>query len=79
MLFSSINGEDWEVSKTPNVMKPEITWEDGTKSKLNFLERPQIWLDKDEHPAMLFCAAQLKESKDSINLPFNVHIPLKKQ
>lgn len=77
-LFSSINGENWEVSKTPNVMKPEITWEDGTISKLNFLERPQIWLDEEGYPAMLFCAAQMKESKDSINLTFNVHIPIKK-
>jgi len=76
-LFSSANGQDWEISKTPNVMKPEIIWEDGTKSELQYLERPQIWLDDNGRPAMLFCAAQLKKSKEGLNLPFNVHIPLK--
>ncbi|MGQ7871100.1 glycoside hydrolase family protein [Sunxiuqinia sp. sy24] len=76
-LFSSADGQVWDVAKTPNVMKPVLIWEDGSRSKLRFLERPQIWLDKNGNPAMLFCAAMLKESKDSINLPFNVHIPIK--
>lgn len=76
-LFTSTNGEKWEVSKNPNVMKPEIVWEDGTVSELQYLERPQIWLNDKGQPAMLFCAAQLKKGKDSLNLPFNVHIPIK--
>lgn len=75
-LFTSEDGEHWKIAKNPSVMKPEITWEDGSVSELRYLERPQVWLDENGKPAMLFCAAQLKHNKDSINLPFNIHIPI---
>lgn len=65
--------EKWQLAKNPNIMKPEVKWEDGS---LN-LERPQVWLNENGRPAMQFCAAQLKHGKDSINLPFNVHIPIR--
>jgi len=58
-------------------MKSEIKWEDGSISELKYLERPQLWFDEHGKPSMLFCAAQLKANKDSINLPFNVHIPIR--
>lgn len=76
-LFTSQDGEKWQIAKNPNVMKPEIKWEDGSISELIYLERPQLWINENGRPAMLFCAAKLKDSKDNINLPFNVHIPLK--
>ncbi len=76
-LFTSKDGERWETAKNPNVMKPEVAWEDGSVSALTYLERPQVWLNEHGKPAMLFCAAQLKNSNDSINLPFNIHIPIK--
>jgi len=75
-LFISKDGENWQPATNPNIMKPEIKWEDGSISELRYLERPQVWFDENGRPAMLFCAAQLKVSKDSINLPFNVHIPI---
>ncbi|MDO5977920.1 glycoside hydrolase family protein [Flavivirga spongiicola] len=76
-LFISKDGKDWRSAENPNVMIPEITWEDGSVSDLKYLERPQIWFNKNGKPAILFCAVQLKNSTDSINLPFNVHIPIK--
>ncbi|WP_420602919.1 glycoside hydrolase family protein [Flagellimonas sp.] len=75
-LFTSNNGKDWNAAENPNVMTPKIKWEDGTTSELRYLERPQLWLDKQGKPAMLFCAAQLKDGEGN-NLPFNVHIPIK--
>lgn len=76
-LFTSSDGQQWDVAANASVMKPEITWENGKTDKLKFLERPQIWFDEKGRPAVLFCAALRKESTDSVNLPFNVHIPLK--
>ncbi|WP_242202123.1 glycoside hydrolase family protein [Aestuariivivens insulae] len=76
-LFISEDGENWQAAETPNVMEPKITWEDGTVSELKYLERPQVWFNKEGKPAMLFCAAQFKKTESDVNLSFNVHIPIK--
>ena len=78
VLFTSNDGEKWDTAKNASIMRPEIVWEDGSKEELRHLERPQVWLNDKGEPAMLFCAAMLKENSDTVNLTFNVHIPLKK-
>ena len=78
-LFESENATDWKASEYPLVSKPEIKWDDGKITPLRFLERPQVWLDDEGNPKMLFCAAMSGSETDTANLSFNVHIPLKKQ
>lgn len=73
-MFESPDGFDWNPSKRPFVTTPEVTLADGTRLKLNALERPQLWLNKGE-PAVLFCAGAYDATRDR---SFNVAIPLKR-
>lgn len=73
-MFESPDGFDWNPSKHPLVTTPEITLADGSRLKLNALERPQLWLNKGE-PAVLFCAGAYDAARDR---SFNVAIPLKR-
>lgn len=75
-LFQSADGINWKASEHPVVSKVQIAWDDSTITKLNHLERPQLWFDKDGRPAMLFCAAQ-ELGSDSVLRSYNVHIKLK--
>jgi len=62
------------------VSKTEVVWENGKKSQLKHLERPQIWFSENGDPAILFCASKLASPEvkngDSV-LTMNIHIPLK--
>jgi hypothetical protein len=70
VLFESCNGFQWELAKNALVTTPQVNWKEGGLVRLEYLERPQLWL-KDGVPAVLFCAAKKG------NRTFNVHIPLK--
>lgn len=76
VLFESQYGLDWNPSKNILVSKVEIKWENKKVTPLKHLERAQLWFDTNNQPAMLFCAAQVKNEDGEIN-SFNVHIPLK--
>lgn len=77
-LFKSDDGMNWEPSENILVSKTQIEWEDGSSWKLQNLERPQIWFDDDGKPAVLFCAARVKDPKTTGMMnTFNVHITLK--
>ena len=73
-LFESHDGYDWKLAKHRFVSTPEIPLTDGTRQKLTVLERPQVWLDKNGEPAVLFCAGS--EAPDR-STSFNVQFPLK--
>lgn len=73
-LFESEDGLNWGPSENIMVSKTEIAWEDGSKTSLINLERPQIWFNEKGKPAVLFCAAR-ESANDSI-ATYNVHIPL---
>jgi hypothetical protein len=55
-LFESADGLAWAPAAKPLVSRIELAWEDGTRSKLMKLERPQILLE-DGRPTVLACAA----------------------
>lgn len=77
-LFESEDGLNWQPSENIMISKTEIVWENGDTTKLQNLERPQIWFDKDGNPAVLFCAArEAVEKGESAKPTFNVHIPIK--
>lgn len=50
---------------------------DGSTWPLQNLERPQLWFDENGNPAVLFCAARVKDPKATgVSATFNVHIPV---
>ena len=75
VLFESIDGFDWELSKNALVSKLEIKWKDGTVQKVAHLERPQVYLENGI-PKVLVCASDVKDSAGVLQ-SFNVQIPIK--
>ncbi|MEM7785479.1 MAG: glycoside hydrolase family protein [Planctomycetota bacterium] len=73
-LFESNDGLNWKPAKHPLVTQRTIRWADGIQQDVHRLERPQLWLDENGEPAVLFCAAE--ETKQKLH-SFNVHLPLK--
>ena len=73
MLFRS--GFDWRLAKNPFVTTPEIVQFDGTRVKLNALERPQLVFDASGTPVALLCAAAY--TADRVR-SVNVAIPLRR-
>ena len=71
--FESRDGFDWKLAKHPFVTTPEIAWHDGTRKKLNALERPQLVFDARGVPIALLCAGAYTSDRTR---SFNVAIPL---
>jgi hypothetical protein len=71
-LFRSTDGLDWQPATHPLVSRLLIRWENGTKSSLMKLERPQLYFENNQ-PTVLFCAAALR---NKLHQSFNVQIPL---
>lgn len=74
-LFESPDGFAWELAKHRFVTTPEIPLADGTRKQLTALERPQVWLDNDGEPAVLFCAGSEVPNRSP---SFNVQFPLRR-
>jgi hypothetical protein len=75
VLFESLDGFDWSLSKNALVSKLEISWKDGTKQKVEHLERPQLYIENGK-PIALTCASDIKD-ENGILQSFNVQIPIK--
>ena len=76
-LLESLDGLIWSKPKNPNFMKKEVVLVSGDTVKLHRLERPQLLIDMDGNPQVLYCAASIVDinpRKDGAS--FNVHIPL---
>jgi len=72
-LFESLDGISWAPSKNTLVSLLELKEADGTVSKLEKLERPQLCFENGEPVAMSCAAAPAGRLAES----FNVQIPLK--
>jgi len=60
-------------------MKKELILKDGTQIKVNRLERPQLLLDENDDPIVLFAACSIDNAYPKQDGgTFNVQIPLKK-
>jgi len=70
VLFYSLDGFDWKLSKHPLVSALNIKWEDGTSKKLEALERPQLFFENGRMVALL-CAVN-----ETLGHSYNVQIPL---
>jgi hypothetical protein len=78
-LLKSIDGIYWKPERFPLFMKKELKMKDGTILKVDRLERPQVLLDKNDDPMVLYAACSLdpcNEKQDGGT--FNVQIPLEK-
>lgn len=73
MHYQSDNGFDWVEAPYNIVSDVSITHEDGTRQKLDHLERPQLYIENGE-PKVLLCAADSLEGQKRHS--FNVQIPI---
>ncbi|WP_346238381.1 glycoside hydrolase family protein [Niabella insulamsoli] len=76
VLFRSDDGFNWKPSANARVAGLNLKWQDTGTTQLKHLERPQLWMNKKNEPAILFCAAMTEDEK-GVQRSFNVHIPLK--
>ena len=78
-MMQSVDGIKWIPAPSPLFMKKELILKDGTHLKVDRLERPQLLLDENDEPIVLFSACSIdpcNSKKDGGT--FNVQIPLKK-
>ncbi|MEN8125901.1 MAG: glycoside hydrolase family protein [Bacteroidota bacterium] len=77
-ILESQDGITWLKPENSFFMKKEVVLKNGDTIKVNRLERPQLLVDKNGDPKVLYCACSIvdiNQRKDGAS--FNVHIPLK--
>ncbi len=79
-MMQSEDGIEWVPYSSPLFMKKELMLKDGTHIKVNRLERPQLLLNENDDPVVLFAACSIDEANSKKDGgTFNVQIPLKKE
>ena len=74
-LLTSSNGIDWHKPANSTFMKKELLFSDGQILKVSNLERPQLLINKNGFPEVLYCACSVEKvggKKDGST--FNVQI-----
>lgn len=78
-ILYSKDGMDWQIpEKESGFIKKEIYLKDGSSVKVNNLERPQLLLDNQGLPQVLYAACSFEpvgNKRDGST--FNLHIPLR--
>ncbi len=78
-ILRSEDGINWGKAETPLFMKKELLLKDSSVLKVNNLERPQLLLDDNDDPVVLFAACSIEPCGNKQDgETFNVQIPLKK-
>ncbi len=78
-LLESTDGIEWKPSHFSLFSKKELILLDGTIVKVDRLERPQVLLDKNDDPVVLFAACSVDPCNNKQDGgTFNVQIPVKK-
>lgn len=76
-IMSSEDGRHWQLPEHSLFMKKELLLKDGTHVEVDRLERPQLFLDEDDNPIVLYSACSvtpLNPKQDGSS--FNVQIPI---
>lgn len=73
--YDSEDGVHWVEAQHFEISDRSVTWEDGSITKLDHLERPQVFFEKGE-PIALLCAADTIDA-NNVRHSFNIQIPLK--
>ncbi|MGM9738066.1 MAG: glycoside hydrolase family protein [Candidatus Cryptobacteroides sp.] len=77
-IMKSVDGMKWKLHKHPLFMKKEITLMDGRVIEVDRLERPQLLLDEDDNPVVLYAACAITPvDKKNDGSSFNIQIPVK--
>ena len=77
-ILESADGLEWTKPEEPFFMKKEVTLKTGEVIPMDRLERPQILIDEDGNPQVLYAAGAI----NNVNIrqdgsSFNIQIPLK--
>lgn len=76
-ILESVDGLEWTKPANPFFMKKEVVLISGDTVSANRLERPQLLLDENDNPFVLFCACSIIDiNPTKKGESFNVHIPL---
>ena len=76
-ILESLDGIKWSKPAHPFFMKKEITLQNGSIINVNRLERPQLLIDENGDPKVLYCACSIVNiNPRQDGYSFNVHIPL---
>ncbi|TXE13896.1 family 43 glycosylhydrolase [Seonamhaeicola algicola] len=73
--YDSEDGITWNQAKYFEISDRTVTWENGTTTKFDHLERPQVFIENGE-PIALLCAADTIDV-NNVRHSFNIQIPLK--
>ncbi|WP_199676318.1 MULTISPECIES: glycoside hydrolase family protein [Parabacteroides] len=79
-IMYSEDGIDWKLPENSLFMKKELILLSGDTLDVHRLERPQLFLDENDDPQVLFAACSIDDvnpKKDGSS--FNIHIPLVKK
>lgn len=77
-LMTSVDGIHWTLPEHSLFMNKELILTDGQRIEVDRLERPQLLLDEQDNPIVLYSAcsiAPLNEKRDGSS--FNVQIPIR--
>lgn len=78
-IMTSVDGINWTFPENSLFMKKKIVLKDDTEIDVDRLERPQLLLDNDDNPIVLYAACaitSINEKKDGSS--FNIQIPIVK-
>lgn len=76
-LFKSTDGISWFLANNVLASNLIVKWENGIQTKMDRLERPQLLLDENGEPQVLYCASAFESPAQENGHSFNIHIPLK--
>ena len=72
--YDSKDGIAWNKAKNFEISDRTVTWEDGTTTKFDHLERPQVFIENGK-PVALLCAADTID-ENNVRHSLNIQIPL---
>lgn len=79
-IMYSKDGLDWILPKNSEFMKTELLLSTGETVKVHRLERPQLLLDAEGIPTVLYAACSIDDVNNKTDgSSFNVHIALKRR
>lgn len=77
-IMSSKDGMHWELPEYSLFMKKKIVLRDGTEVDVDRLERPQLLLDENDNPIVLYAACSITSINPKHDgSSFNIQIPIK--
>ncbi len=76
-ILKSKDGIKWEKPEVPTYIKKEVLLKDNVRFKVSHLERPQLLIDTDGTPIVLYAACSVVPAFNLKNTgTFNIQIPL---